>query len=305
MHEFKVNPNDRHKEFPICRTHWSWIFGPLLAEASNIGGFGTPELRQAERDLWLKQSTSRPAHFMVGHNQALQWARNTAPVMETMCGPGGYETWQHGMPGTGGVGRGLYMGMEVTFHAPMPCVGFGEIRHRLNGIFASGPNAFVRHRSEIVGADGAHYQTVEIMCRVAGTAPEGLEKPPQVKFAMPGRPADHSETHSLAGRGTVFRWATAAEDPNLRHIDEQDPRVHGPCAISILTHAVLRRFCDSDTTRLRRISVPGFFNPFYQEDDLRVDLWQHEGRIVGQLHRLKGDPERRRVLDMVEVDIAG
>lgn len=304
METFTINPGDSAKVFPNVPIAWSWILRPLLAEASDVLGVGDAEAQAAEKEFWLKQGIGATAHHMMGHNLALQWGRNTDPVMQAMCG--GYANWQHGIPGTNGVARGLYMGMSVDFHNPMPMFGFGEIRHRLDGIFGSKTNALIRYCADLFGKDGTHYQTVQIMSRVAGVVSEGMELPkaPRRQFEMPNRDSDYTEIHVLAGKNTVYRWATAAEDPNLRHIDEADPRAHGPCAISILVHAALRRFANSDVTRLKRISVPGFPNPFYQEDTLTVNLWEHEGRIVGRLFRDRGEEKERLVLDMVEVEIA-
>lgn len=303
--DFKVDPKDASKEFPKVPIAWSWNLRPLLAEASDVDGVGPDAVREAARERWLKQGTGTLAHPLTGHNLVLQYARNTEPVMTTICGPGGYDTWQHGEPGTEGRGRGLYMGTEITFHAPMPGTAFGEIRHHLDGIYGVKGSAFVRHVSELWSADGAtHYQDVKIMCRVAGMAPEGVERPPKNPVEVPDRDPDSVVEHQLAGKRLVFRWACASEDPNLRHIDDSDPRAHGPCAISIVTHDILREYAGDDVARLRGIRVPAFLRPFYQEDDLEVSLWKVDDEtIVARLIRPKIEGADRHVFDL-EVRIA-
>lgn len=304
--EFEVAVDDASKSFPSIPIAWSWNLRPLLAEASDVDGVGSDAVREAARERWLKQGTGTLAHPLTGHNLVLQYARNTEPVMTTICGPGGYDTWQHGESGSDGRGRGLYMGAEITFHAPMPGTAFGEIRHHLDGIYGVKGSAFVRHVSELWSQDGkTHYQDVAIMCRVAGMAPDGVEKPPKNPVVVPDRDPDAVIAHQLAGKRLVFRWACASEDPNLRHVDESDPRAHGPCAISIVTHDVLREFADDDVARLRGIRVPAFLRPFYQEDDLEVSLWKVDDEtVVARLVRPKIEGADRHVFDL-EVRIAG
>lgn len=298
--EFKVDLKDATKEFPRVPIAWSWNLRPLLAEASDVDGVGSDDERETARERWLKQGTGTLAHPLTGHNLVLQYARNTEPVMTTICGPGGYDTWQHGEPGTDGRGRGLYMGAEIIFHEPMPGTAFGEIRHRLDGIYGVKGSAFVRHVGELWSEDGStHYQDVQIMCRVAGMAPDGVERPPKSPVEVPDREPDAVCAHQLAGKRLVFRWACASEDPNLRHIDESDPRAHGPCAISIVTHDILREFAGDDVSRLRGLRVPAFLRPFYQEDDLEVSLWKiDETTVVARLIRPRIEGADRHVFDL-------
>ncbi len=298
--EFKVDTKDSNKEFPRVPIAWSWNLRPLLAEASDVDGVGSSEVRDAARERWLKQGTGTLAHPLTGHNLVLQYARNTEPVMTTLCGPGGYDTWQHGEPDSDGRGRGLYMGTEIVFHEPMPGTAFGEIRHHLDGIYGVKGSAFVRHVGELWSTDGStHYQDVQIMCRVAGMAPDGVERPPKNPVEIPERDPDSVIQHSLGGKRLVFRWACASEDPNLRHIDESDPRAHGPCAISIVTHDILREYLGDDVARLRGLRVPAFLRPFYQEDDLEVSLWKVDSEhVVARLIRPKIEGADGHVFDL-------
>jgi hypothetical protein len=246
------------------------------------------------------------AHHNVGVDLALEFARNSVQCMIVLCGPEGYKAWQR----PEGPSSGLFIGETVIVHNPMPLSGSGEIHHSLDGVFAAGTNLFFRHRSELYGEDGTHYQTIVIVGFVREVACEGLPKMEKSTREMPAREADFTYLHQPPDYDTIDFWSWASGDPNNHHSDPTDPRAHGTRAISIIVQDVLRQV-DHDVSRLRYVHCPGLASAFFQKDAVLVSIWDkgvdddNTRLFLCRFERPnETDPNKRLVIDKMEVKVA-
>ena len=166
----------------------------------------------------------------------------------------------------------------ITWHAPLPVEGEVIGRTRVTGLVdrGEGKGALLYSARDVVdAASGAPLATLDQTTLLRGDGGFGGPSDPV------RAPDDAVELATRPEQALLYRLNG---DDNPLHIDPEGARkagfdrpiLHGLCTLGVVTHALLRRVCGYDATRLRHLALR-FSAPVFPGETICTELWDEGG----------------------------
>ncbi|WP_420339187.1 MaoC/PaaZ C-terminal domain-containing protein [Roseibium sp.] len=184
--------------------------------------------------------------------------------------------------------RILHGEQGIRWHKPLPKSATVTARTRITRILDKGADkgALIYSERDLVDkTTGDKLATLSSTTFARGDGGFGGASGPQPQpHEVPER--DPCAVCDLPTRPHAALLYRLSGDPNPLHADPKvaaaagfkAPILHGLCTLGIAGHAVLRSFCEYDTTRLKSLQLR-FSSPVYPGETIRTEMWRDGGVV--------------------------
>jgi acyl dehydratase len=183
----------------------------------------------------------------------------------------------------------LHAEQDFTIHSPLPATGSIRGDYRIAAIEdkGEGRGALLHQEKALYDAEtGEHHATVRSTLFLRGNGGEGgFGDPVPAATPVPERAPDKViEIPTLPRQALIYRlsgdWNPLHADPKIaRKAGFEAPILHGLCTNGIATRALLRAYCDNDTTRLTAMFVR-FSKPVMPGETIRVECFEEGDGLI-------------------------
>lgn len=178
--------------------------------------------------------------------------------------------------------------LEIRKH-PVPPAGKLTTEPRVANIWDKGKGALIELEAETRDDDGDVVYFNRFGVFVRGEGGFGGEKGPSAGNEAPDRDPDKvTEMKSLPQQALIYRlsgdYNPLHADPNIASMaGYEKPILHGLCTFGFAGRALLKAYCDNDSTRFKSIKVR-FSRPVFPGETIVTETWdQGEGKILFQV----------------------
>jgi acyl dehydratase len=167
----------------------------------------------------------------------------------------------------------------VTLHRPLPVAGEATVVGKLVAIYDKGKAAVVVTENRATAADGEPLFTTRMSAFIRGEGGWGGDRGPSgAQNVPPERAPDHQVTYRTSpDQAFVYRLNGDRNplhtDPSFAAMGGFDrPILHGLCTYGFTGRALLRTFCDDDSSRFQHIEGR-FASPVLPGEELTISMW--------------------------------
>jgi acyl dehydratase len=167
----------------------------------------------------------------------------------------------------------------VTLHRPLPVAGEATVVGKLVAIYDKGKAAVVVTENRATAADGEPLFTTRMSAFIRGEGGWGGDRGPSgAQNVPPERAPDHEVTYRTSpDQAFVYRLNGDRNplhtDPSFAAMGGFDrPILHGLCTYGFTGRALLRTFCDDDSSRFQHIEGR-FASPVLPGEELTISMW--------------------------------
>jgi acyl dehydratase len=171
----------------------------------------------------------------------------------------------------------------VTLHRPLPVAGEATVVGKLVAIYDKGKAAVVVTENRATAADGEPLFTTRMSAFIRGEGGWGGDRGPSgAQNVPPERAPDHQVTYRTSpDQAFVYRLNGDRNplhtDPSFAAMGGFDrPILHGLCTYGFTGRALLRTFCDDDSSRFQHIEGR-FASPVLPGEELTISMWDLGG----------------------------
>lgn len=196
-----------------------------------------------------------------------------------------------------GVVTGLDGERFIEIIRPIPTEGATLVqKDKLIGIFKRGSGAAMQLESTISGKDGTLYYRITSGSFLIGAkdfTPEKAGRDGFTSVKPPNRAPDKTEVQETSVyQAQIYRLSG---DYNPLHVDpvfaskvgfpgpdgKGEPIMHGLCSMGHTARAVLKAYCDNDSSKVKAIKVR-FASPVIPGQTLIHEMWKEGDRVIVQ-----------------------
>lgn len=194
--------------------------------------------------------------------------------------------------------RILHGEQAIRLHTPLPPSATVTARTRITEILDKGADkgALIYSERDLIDkATGDRLATLSSTTFARGDGGFGGRSGPQAKpHSIPSRtPCAVCDLPTRPQAALLYRLSG---DPNPLHADPKvasaagfkAPILHGLCTLGVAGHAVLRHFCNYDTSRFKSLKLR-FSSPVYPGETIRTEMWQDGSTISFRSRVLERD----------------
>jgi len=171
----------------------------------------------------------------------------------------------------------------IVLHRPLPPSATVTAKTRVTSVLdkGEGKGALIYTERDLINKDtGEMIATLTSTSFARGNGGFGGESGPQPQpHAIPDR--DPDEVCDLPTQPQAAILYRLAGDPNPLHIDPKvataagfkAPILHGLCSLGVAGHAILKTYCDYDSSRFKSLKLR-FSSPVYPGETIRTEMWR-------------------------------